>query len=99
VTINIDHFQNSCVSIISSPRNRQIPVFIVNGSLNNKDDITVNTITPIPNPISREGHICPSNAKTKCFTDCININEIGIPINKANHKLSFKKSYFNLPCN
>ena len=58
-----------------------MPVFVVNGSLNNNSDITVNTITPIPNPINREGHISPPNANTKCFTDCMNMNEIGIPIN------------------
>ena len=54
-----------------------MPVFNVNGSLNNQDDIIANTITPNPNPSKREGHICPLNASTKCFTDFKNINEMG----------------------
>ena len=37
--------------------------------------------------------------KTKCFTDCININEIGRPINTVNQVFCFKNSNFNCPCN
>jgi len=53
----IFYFQNICVNIINNPKNKQMPVFNVNCSLNNNYDITVNTITPIPNPNKREGHI------------------------------------------
>ena len=45
--------------MIQIPKNKQSPVLVVNGSLNNNSDIIENTITPIPNPIKREGHICP----------------------------------------
>jgi len=78
--------------IINKAKNKQIPVFKVNGSLNISSDISVNTITPIPKPSKREGHISPPNANTKFFTDCMNINEIGIPINTVNHMFCFKNS-------
>jgi hypothetical protein len=67
----------------------------VRGSLNRKCDIVVNTITPIPNPNKRDGHICPSYAVTKYLTDCINAYDIGMPISNVSHTLFFRKSYFN----
>jgi hypothetical protein len=39
------------------PNNKQAIVFNVNGSLNNKEDINENTITPNPNPNNLLGQI------------------------------------------
>ena len=50
---------------------RQIKVFKDKGSLNQAQDIPVNTIAPIANPKRREGHSCPSKWTTKYFTDCM----------------------------
>ena len=58
----------------------------------------VNTVTPIPNPIKREGHIAPSYAATKCFTEYINNREIGIPIHATNNVLFLNHSYLICPC-
>lgn len=52
----LHYFTNNWTSIISTLSPRQIAVFRVIGSLNNIIDKTVNTIDPIPKPISLEGH-------------------------------------------
>lgn len=57
--------------MIHNANPRQIKVFKVKGSLNQAQDITVNTIAPIANPNRREGQSCPSKCITKYFTDCI----------------------------
>ena len=59
---------------------RQIKVFIEKGSLNQAQDIPVNTIAPIANPNKREGHNCPSKCITKYFTDCMYSSDSGMPI-------------------
>ena len=59
---------------------RQIKVFKDKGSLNQAQDIPVNTIAPIANPNNREGHNCPSKCTTKYFTDCMYSNDSGMPI-------------------
>jgi hypothetical protein len=50
-------------------RMRQIDVLVVIGSLNIKEDSIENTIVPIPNPISLEGHISPLKAITRFLTE------------------------------
>lgn len=40
-----------------NPKNKHVPVFAVNGSLNSRIDIIENIITPNPNPNNLEGHI------------------------------------------
>jgi hypothetical protein len=40
-----------------NPKNKQAIVFSVNGSLNNREDIIENTITPNPNPNNLLGQI------------------------------------------
>ena len=84
---------------MQSPKNKHDIVLSVNGSLNNRDAITENTITPNPNPNNLLGQISPLNANTKFLTDCINIYDIGIPINTRNHVLFLSISYFICPCN
>ena len=66
--------------IIQSANPRHVKVFIDKGSLNQAQDIAVNTIAPIANPNRREGQSCPSKCATKCFTDCKYRSEIGTPI-------------------
>ena len=61
--------------------------------------MTANTITPIPNPIKRDGHISPLYAITRLRTENMNSSEIGTPRHAVNHRLFFKKSYFICPCN
>jgi hypothetical protein len=58
-------------------------VFNVTGSPNHNLDIAINTITPTPYPIKRDGHNSPSYADTIYFTDDINKYDIGIPINEV----------------
>lgn len=55
--------------IMQSANPRQIKVFKDSGSLNQAQDIAVNTIAPMANPNRREGHSCPSKCATKCLTD------------------------------
>lgn len=62
---------------------RHTSVFGASGSLNQNHDINVNTRAPTENPISLEGHSCPSKCATKCFTDCKYSREIGNPITPA----------------
>ena len=59
---------------------RQIKVFIEKGSLNQAQDITVNTIAPIAKPNRRDGHKCPSKCATICLTDTKYRRDKGIPI-------------------
>jgi hypothetical protein len=70
-------------------------VLEVIGSLNRIVDITVNTVTPIPKPINLLGHISPLYDATKFLTDIIKQKDIGIPINKENHKLFLTISYLS----
>jgi hypothetical protein len=58
--------------------NIQMPVFNVNGSLNNNLLIIVKISIPMENPQNLEAQISPLYAATKCSTDLINTNEIGI---------------------
>ena len=66
--------------IIPNANARHVKVFIDKGSLNQAQDIIVNTIAPIANPSKREGQSWPSKCATKCFTDCKYRSEIGTPI-------------------
>ena len=63
------YFQNNCINIIQTANPRQTKVFNDKGSLNQAQDIAVNTIAPIANPNSLEGHNCPSKCSTRCLTD------------------------------
>ena len=65
-------------------RIRQIDVLVVIGSLNITDDSMENTIVPIPNPISLDGHISPLKAKTIFLTEYIKSIEAGMPIKTTN---------------
>ena len=65
---------------IQTDKPKQSRVFVVSGSLNQDQDITVNTIAPIANPNRRDGHNCPSKCTTKYFTDCMYSNDSGMPI-------------------
>ena len=55
-----------------TPKPKQVSVLDVKCSLNIKNDMPVNTVTPIPKPINLEGHIWPSYAVTRYLTDNIN---------------------------
>lgn len=66
-------------------KNKQTPVFAVNGSLNTKYAITINTDVPTPKPINRLGHIAPPKYSTKYLTDIVNKYDIGMPHNIINH--------------
>ena len=82
-----------------NPKNKHAPVLAVKGSLNKRIDIIENIITPNPNPNILLGQISPLNANTKFLTDCINIYDIGKPINTRNHVLFLSIAYFICPCN
>jgi len=84
---------------MQTPKPKQASVLDVMGSLNIKWDIRANVTTPIPNPINREGHIAPSYANTKFFTEYINSNEIGIPRHAIRNVLFLNHSNFICPCN
>lgn len=83
---------------MQSPKNKQEIVLSVNGSLNNRDAITENTITPNPNPNNLLGQISPLNANIKFLTDCMNMYDIGNPISTRNHVLFFSIAYLTCPC-
>jgi hypothetical protein len=59
-------------------------VFVVMGSLKIPQLKAVKTIAPMLNPISLDGHICPSNAIIIFFTEYINTIDMGIPISTVN---------------
>ena len=59
-------------------------VFVVMGSLKIPQLKAVKTIAPMLNPISLDGHICPSNAIIIFFTEYINTIDMGIPIRTVN---------------
>lgn len=82
-----------------SPKNMHTIVFAVNGSLNSREAMIENTITPNPNPNNLLGQISPLNANIKFLTDCINMYDIGNPINTRNHVLFLSTGYFTCPCN
>ena len=65
--------------IIQSANPRHVKVFIDKGSLNQAQDITVNTIAPVANPNKREGHIFPSKCATIYRTDAIYKRDKGNP--------------------
>jgi hypothetical protein len=57
----------------------QINVFGVIDSLNSIVLISINTMTPIPKPITLDGHMLPSNAAIRLCVDFTYNQVIGIP--------------------
>ena len=80
---------------MQSANARHVKVFIDKGSLNQAQDIAVNTITPIANPSRREGQSWPSKCATICLTDAKYKSDKGNPRRATYTGLFFAHSNLN----